>query len=518
MRGTGNKSISREPVRLNALLPLVGHRLLQYNPIVTGLALDSRKITAGNVFVALKGHVVDGRRYIDAAITAGACAILAEVTEGEERCEHKQNIPVFYIQKLSEKLSELVDMFFGYPSRKLKVIGATGTNGKTTCTQLLTQLFQRLGERAATIGTMGYGADLSALRFTGLTTPDAIECQRILAELVDAGIDIVTMEVSSHAIAQGRVNSICFDGVIFTNLTRDHLDYHESLNNYAATKARLFSEWNHRYAVINVDDACGRDIAKNGVANNSQCVRYAISTLAHASDAVEVQASHITFSAQGMSFNINTPWGQADIKSLLLGRFNVYNLLAVIATGCMAGYTFEKIITAIEKLEPIAGRMQIVANPTGDIGVCVDYAHTPDALEQAAMAAREHAKGKLWIVFGCGGDRDKGKRPLMGRVAQALGDYVVVTSDNPRTENPLTILEEITVHLECGTHLNVESNRKQAIEYAIDSAKSGDMVLIAGKGHEEYQIVGSKQLPFSDYDVACSCLKMRHHTMMGSAQ
>lgn len=518
MMRTQNKNISHRPVSLNEMLELVGNCLLQYNPVVTGLVLDSRKIVAGNVFVALKGQIVDARCYIDAAIAAGACAILADAGDDAEQCEYKQNIPILYVRRLSEKVSELADLFFAYPSRKLKVVGVTGTNGKTTCAQLLIQLFQQLGEQAATIGTMGYGADLSALVSTGLTTPDPIECQRILADFVDEGIDTVAMEVSSHAIAQGRVNNICFDGVVFTNLTRDHLDYHESLENYAATKAKLFSEWRHRYAVVNADDNCGREIAINEAKNNRHCVRYAIPQLKLSADSadVQVQASDITFSAQGLSFSVSTPWGRASVKSLLLGRFNVYNLLAVIATGCAAGYEFRQVTEMVEKLQPIRGRMQIVANPTGDIGVCVDYAHTPDALEQAAKAAREHTKNRLWIVFGCGGDRDKGKRPLMGRVAQTLGDYLVVTSDNPRTEDPLIILDEITGHLERGTHLKVEGDRKLAIEHAIASAKSGDMVLIAGKGHEDYQIVGNEQLPFSDYDIACSGLKKRNNAMMGA--
>lgn len=531
----GQQSFSTQ---LNTLLAFFNYALPEYDPTVSNLVLDSRQIKPGDVFIALPGYAVDGRQYINSAINAGTVAVFAETaTESDVvSCEYRANIPVIYIPALSQRVSELAGLFFQHPSKQLKVIAVTGTNGKTTCAHLLLQLFQQLGERAATIGTIGYGTDLSSLSSTGLTTPDAIECQRILASFVAAGVKYVSMEVSSHAIAQARVRGVHFEGAIYTNLTRDHLDFHGSMDAYAAEKVRLFTEWPVGFAVLNIDTDYSETFLKAALSKHVSVTGYGVANKVvnkvaneaekHAatieSGVSLVVADNPGFSITGLSSNVRTPEGQFFIEAALLGRFNLYNLLAVISAVRCLNYPMADIVRVVKNIEPISGRMQVVdtneaVSAPSDICVCVDYAHTPDALEQALHAAREHTGNKLCVVFGCGGERDTGKRPLMGKIAEQLADYIVVTSDNPRTENPANIIEDVVAGISRATHFVAEADRKKAILNAVSAASPGDLVLIAGKGHEDYQIIGHSKIDFSDIDIARHAL-LRRNSRLHSRQ
>jgi UDP-N-acetylmuramoyl-L-alanyl-D-glutamate--2,6-diaminopimelate ligase len=358
---------------------------------------------------------------------------------------------------------------------------------------LLAAALEHLGARAATIGTLGAGR-VGAIESGERTTPDAISVQALLARFVDEGASHVTMEVSSHALAQGRVNAIDFEVAVFTNLTRDHLDYHGTMQNYGAAKAKLFAWTSLRSAVVNVDDAFGRELAVQ-LPGHVRLLRYAIEAQA------DVRASNVRTSDDGLGFTLTTPWGAGEIASPLLGRFNVYNLLAV--AGCLGalGYTFAQIQTALAKLQPVAGRMNRLGGGESPL-VVVDYAHTPDALEQALTSLRAHTSGKLICVFGCGGERDIGKRPQMGAIAEALADEIYVTDDNPRGENGDAIVAQILAGLSHAQRAHVQRDRAAAIAQALREAVAGDAVLIAGKGHEPYQEIAGIKHPFDDLVVA----------------
>jgi UDP-N-acetylmuramoyl-L-alanyl-D-glutamate--2,6-diaminopimelate ligase len=378
------------------------------------------------------------------------------------------------------------------------VIGVTGTNGKTSIVQLLAAALESLHARAATIGTLGAGL-VGALAAGERTTPDAISVHGLLAQFHDAGASHVAMEVSSHALDQGRVNAVDFEVAVFTNLTRDHLDYHGTMDVYGAAKAKLFAWPGLRSAVINADDAFGRELVMR-LPESVQRLRYAIDTEA------EIRARNVRTHGDGLSFDLATPWGEGAIDSLLLGRFNVYNLLAVV--GCLGalGYTFAQIQNAISGLQPVIGRMNRLGGGALPL-VVVDYAHTPDALEQALTSLRAHCAGKLVCVFGCGGERDAGKRPQMGAIAERLADEIFITDDNPRGEDGDVIVAQIVAGLSDAQRAHVQRDRGTAIALALREAHAGDVVLIAGKGHEPYQEIGSVKRTFDDADVARRALE-----------
>ena len=466
--------------------------------VVSGLALDSRKVRRGDAFLALRGTQSHGIQFAASAAQRGAAVVLAEAPAVEHA---PLDVPVLWIEGLHGLVGEIAARFYGRPSEALRVVGVTGTNGKTSTVQLLAQALSFLGHRAASIGTLGAGLH-GRLREGERTTPDAISVHALLAEFRDAGATHVAMEVSSHALEQGRVGAVDFEVAAFTNLTRDHLDYHGSMEAYGAAKAKLFAWPGLRSAVINIDDAFGRELATQLPAG-VQALRF---SMADDSEA-QVAASAIVTSAEGLAFQLRTPWGTRAIRSHLLGRFNVANLLAVV--GCLGalGEPFARIVEAVEQLQPVNGRMSRLGGLHGQPLVVVDYAHTPDALEQALTAVRAHCAGKLICVFGCGGERDAGKRPLMGEIAARLADVAIVTDDNPRGEDGDAIVAQIVAGMAAARAMTVERDRAVAIADALQLARSGDVVLIAGKGHETYQDGAAGKRPFDDLAVAHAALE-----------
>ncbi len=466
---------------------------------------------AGDVFVAVPGARVDGRDFIAQAVAAGAVAVLTEAYNGTETgtaagpdLAALEAVPIIQVSGLAAQLSAISARFYADPSAHLTVTGVTGTNGKTTCSQLLAQLFDVLGETAGVMGTLGWGAVGVAdegLVDTGMTTPDAIHTQQILAALRDQGVRRVVMEVSSHSLVQQRVAAVHFDTAIFTNLSRDHLDYHGSMEDYRAAKAQLFAQPGLRRAIINRDDPAGLAISRNLPVGIDRYL-YAI-----ADRQADIHAATCTLSAQGIEAHIVSPWGDGVLRSQLLGEFNLGNLLAVVSAACAQGFALSNVLAAVPRLTPVPGRMQLVDAALPPM-VVVDYAHTPDALHKALAALRSHCVGELWCVFGCGGDRDRGKRAQMGAIAEAHADRIVITSDNPRGEKPQRIVDDILDGIRSGS-AQVMTDRREAIRYAILTAQPGDMVLIAGKGHETYQWVGENRWPFSDMAEARLALRAR---------
>lgn len=475
---------------------------------VTGLCLDHRRLVPGDLFIAVPGHSSDGRRFIQEAITAGATAVLKEAESENERIGWVGPVPVIPYSGLVKQVSQIAGEFFKQPSRGLQVVGVTGTNGKSTCTHLIAQLNALLGHPAAVVGTLGYGlvdsgsGTVRDLVATGLTTADPVANQRILAELKASGADVVAMEVSSHSLDQHRVAGVTFEIALFTNLTRDHLDYHGDMEAYGRAKKTLFLQPGLRHRVINIDDAFGRDLAKEFQRRKTP----ATWTYSLADDQADLCLHDVQHLPTGVEARVITPWGEGELSTSLLGDFNLSNLLGVIAVCCAQGAKLDEVLKAVPALKPVAGRMEKVSG-AAQLNVIVDYAHTPDSLEQALKALRAHVRGRLICVFGCGGDRDRGKRPLMGAIAEKLADCVIVTSDNPRTETQKNIAADIRGGLDHPEAALFIDDRGEAINQAVRLAQSGDCVLIAGKGHETYQQVGENRLPFSDVKQARLALR-----------
>jgi UDP-N-acetylmuramoyl-L-alanyl-D-glutamate--2,6-diaminopimelate ligase len=476
-----------------AATPMAAHM------VVSGLSLDSRRVRRGDAFFALRGSQGHGIEFAASAVQRGAQVVLAEAPAVEEI--EPLDVPLLWVDDLHEQVGEIAARFYERPSESLRMVGVTGTNGKTSCVQLLAQALTLLGHRAASIGTLGAGVH-GQLRESERTTPDAISVQARLAAFRDDRVSHVAMEVSSHALVQGRVAAVDFEVAAFTNLTRDHLDYHGSMEAYGAAKARLFAWPGLRSAAINIDDAFGRELATQ-VPDGVQLLRF---SMADDSDA-EVAASEIVTSAEGLVFHLRTPWGSRAIRSPLLGRFNVANLLAVVTCLGALGESFARIVDVAAQLQPVSGRMSRLGGVQGQPLVVVDYAHTPDALEQALAAVRAHCAGKLICVFGCGGERDAGKRPLMGEIAARLADVAIVTDDNPRGEDGDAIVAQIVGGMTAAPAMTVERDRAVAIAGALALARSGDVVLIAGKGHETYQEGREGKRPFDDLAVAHAVLE-----------
>ncbi|TAM60135.1 MAG: UDP-N-acetylmuramoyl-L-alanyl-D-glutamate--2,6-diaminopimelate ligase [Rhodanobacter sp.] len=465
--------------------------------VVSGLTLDSRQVQRGDAFFALRGTHGHGIEFAAGAVRRGAQVVLAEAPAVDVA---PLDVPVLWIDDLHDRVGEIAARFYDRPAEAMRIIGITGTNGKTSCVQLLAQALTHLGHRAASIGTLGAGLH-GRLRDSDRTTPDAVTVQALLADFRDAGASHVAMEVSSHALEQGRVAAVDFEVAAFTNLTRDHLDYHGSMEAYGAAKAKLFAWPGLEAAVINIDDVFGAGLATR-LAGGVRTLRVSMA----GADAVEIAAGGIVTSAEGLRFQLRTPWGARRLDSHLLGRFNVANLLTV--AGCLGalGESFERIVAALENLQPVNGRMSRLGGLHGLPLVVVDYAHTPDALEQALTALRAHCAGRLICVFGCGGERDAGKRPLMGAIAARLADVAIVTDDNPRGEDGDAIVAQIVAGMGAPSP-TVERDRAKAIGRALKLAQSGDVVLIAGKGHETYQDGATGKHPFDDLAVAHAALE-----------
>jgi UDP-N-acetylmuramoyl-L-alanyl-D-glutamate--2,6-diaminopimelate ligase len=479
-----------------------GDRRLAALP-VSGLALDSRKVRPGDLFLAYPGETGDGRDHIDQAIAAGAVAVLVEAG-GDQSA---RQVPVLEIPGLRLEAGRIAARFFEDPSAAMTVVGVTGTNGKTSCTQLLGQALRLAGRPCGVIGTLGNSID-GSLGGGGLTTPDPLALQGQLALWHAQNVRDVAMEVSSHGLVQGRVNGTHFRGAVFTNLTRDHLDFHGSMENYGAAKAALFDVPGLQFAVLNHDDLFGVALTARLHARVPQVLSFGFA------EGATVRATAAIYRADGVDARVQTPWGELQLRSGLLGDFNLSNLLAVVATLGALDIEARTIEAIVPQLQPIAGRMQRLAG-AADIEVIVDYAHTPDGLEHALTALRQHCEGQLWCVFGCGGDRDRGKRPLMGALAQKLADRVVLTSDNPRTEDAGEIIAQILAGISLtgmSGAVHVEADRRRAIEFAIANAVAGDVILLAGKGHEDYQLIGLEVRPFSDSAVAGESLSARGRT------
>jgi UDP-N-acetylmuramoyl-L-alanyl-D-glutamate--2,6-diaminopimelate ligase len=472
-------------------------RLAAQGARVTGLATDSRTLARGEVFIAYPGGRADGRRFIADAVARGAAGVVWERADFAWNPEWAvPNVPVDGLRTLAGPLAHEV---YGRPSEKLWIIGVTGTNGKTSCTQWIARACGDCGARTAVVGTLGTGFP-GALDPGINTTPDPVLLHRSLARLLAAGAQGAAIEVTSIGLDQGRLNGIAFGAALFTNLSRDHLDYHGDMESYARAKRRLFETPGLKHAVLNLDDVQGVKIARTlsgtGVTRTGYSCFESVAERAGLDRFVEAQA--VSLSSAGVAFDLSSSWGRARVRSALLGRFNVSNLLGVAGAMLVSGVPFDCTIAALSRIEPVPGRMQRLGGGTAPL-VVVDYAHSPDALEKTLGTLKDVARagsGRLVVVFGCGGERDRGKRPLMGAVAARHADAVIVTSDNPRGEDPVAIISEVVAGIP-GAH-EVIVDRRDAIERAIAGARAGDIVLLAGKGHETYQEIAGRRLPFSD--------------------
>jgi len=473
---------------------------------VTDLTIDSKQVRPGGAFIALQGLRSHGLHFATNAVKAGATAVLWEPSDRIAAPEFPAHVIAMAIPQLSSMLGTLADRFFGEPSRAVNVTAVTGTNGKTTTAFVLAAALSKLGKDAAYSGTLGHGR-VTAVKPGTHTTPDVITVQRQIAELRDDGVTDLGIEVSSHALDQQRIAGVRIDTAVFTNLTHDHLDYHGTVEAYGAAKARLFSWPDLRHAVINVEDAFGRRLAASPMSARAVTL-YGRSRVAEMERTQYVIAQRVVAGATGLRIDVESSWGNATLASRFIGDFNVDNALAVLGVLLGAGFPMEDAIAALEQCVPPPGRMETVTS-LGKPLVIIDYAHTPDALEKALAASRRHCMGKLFCVFGCGGDRDGAKRPVMGAIAERLADVAIVTDDNPRTEDGAAIVEQIRQGMIHPQRAMVERNRAAAIEQAIALAQAGDAVLIAGKGHEDYQIVGLEKRYFSDRDVAVAALRSR---------
>jgi UDP-N-acetylmuramoyl-L-alanyl-D-glutamate--2,6-diaminopimelate ligase len=466
---------------------------------VAGIASDSRVLKHGFLFLACEGVSSHGLDYLREARAAGVCAVAWDSSTAD--APDDIGIPMIAVENLAARLGDIANRFYGNPSSILKTIGVTGTNGKTTVAWLLAECLQQLDRRCGYLGTLGFGVD-ELHDAEGMTTPAAIELHGRLADFIDQGASHAALEVSSHALTQGRVDGVEFEAALFTNLTRDHLDYHGDMQSYFESKARLFMSYSSTYKIINLDsefgvalaERCGQDVVTvstqfNRVADGRSYV-FVRSVIANEN------GSEITFSSS---------WGDGKFTLPLPGDFNVANAALVLAYLLAAGVDLEQACDVLRIVEAPPGRMQKVAMRGST--VYVDYAHTPDAIESALRALRPHCRGKIWCVFGCGGDRDIGKRPLMGDLVERLADNAVVTTDNPRWEDPKKIIDEILTGFANPDHATVIEDRAAAIAWTIANAGPSDVVLIAGKGHEDYQEVEGKRHPFSDIALAAAGLK-----------
>jgi UDP-N-acetylmuramoyl-L-alanyl-D-glutamate--2,6-diaminopimelate ligase len=465
---------------------------------IRGIAYDSRQVQPGDVFIALTGLKAVGAEFAADAIRRGAVAVVAD-----RPAEAATTVPWVLVDDARAAMASLAADFYGHPSRAMQVVGITGTNGKTTTAYLLRAVFQSAGKKCGLLGTVAYSVgerELPALR----TTPEAPDVQRMFHQMVQAGCRACVMEVSSHALALRRVDATTFAAGVFTNLTRDHLDYHGDMESYFAAKKRLFEMLPHGApGVINLDDPRGESLKKLV----SAPITYAINKPA------DVTPGPLTLSFEGLEFEARTPKGIVQVRSKLVGRPNVSNILATVATAAALDIPTSAIERGLASLSGVPGRFEVVSARSDDITVVIDYAHTDDALKNLLETARPLAQHRVITVFGCGGDRDRTKRPLMGAVAARLSDIVVITSDNPRTEEPARIIEEIKRGIPPASDRSAATfaivDRREAIQFAIRKAQPGDLVLLAGKGHEQSQTIGGQQMPFDEAAIAREALERR---------
>ncbi|WP_080846541.1 UDP-N-acetylmuramoyl-L-alanyl-D-glutamate--2,6-diaminopimelate ligase [Cytobacillus gottheilii] len=453
---------------------------------ISSIENDHRKVTQGSLFVCIKGFTVDGHDLAAEAVKAGAVAVIAER-------ELLLEVPVITVKNTKRAMSVLADAFYGHPTHKLQLIGITGTNGKTTTSHLIEKMAQDFGKTTGLIGTMytKVGDDVFT---TKNTTPESLTLQRTFKQMVDAEVSTAVMEVSSHALDEGRVHGCDFDIAVFTNLTQDHLDYHGTMEEYKRAKGLLFAQLGSRfqpdapkYAILNADDAATEQYIRS---TSAHILTYGID------QAADFKAHSITIQASGTSFTLDSPLGVFNVNMKLIGKFSVYNVLAAISTGVAAGIPIDRILASIEEVEGVSGRFETV-DAGQDFSVIVDYSHTPDSLENALQTIQEFADKRIFTVVGCGGDRDRTKRPIMAQISCAYSSNPIFTSDNPRSEDPNSILADMEAGA-TGNNYKIISDRREAIRYAISQASAGDVILIAGKGHETYQQIGDQIFDFDD--------------------
>lgn len=462
---------------------------------VTGVALDSRRVKPGDLFIAVRGQQADGRMFIADALHHGAVAVVLDGSVPETLA--RQNVAAVAMDSLGARVGEIAARFYGDPSRNMQVIGITGTNGKTSIASYCAQALSSETGGCGLFGTLGYGI-YGNLQPATTTTPDPVTLQRLLAQMQADGVQRVAMEVSSHALDQARVNGTAFDIAVFTNLSRDHLDYHADMAAYSAAKRRLFEWPGLHHGLVNLDDEFGRELY--GMAN-AEMLGYSLT-----SGDADLHARIVKRSRSEMHLEIHTPWGRGEVTVGLSGAFNAANVLATLGVLCLLDVPFEVALERLAAVKPAPGRLQLLGGGEQPL-VVIDYAHTPDALAQVLATLRTDCRGELWCVFGCGGDRDTGKRPLMAAAAEQHADQLVVTSDNPRNEDPQQIIAQILAGLSHADAALVEADRSRAIAHAIRSADRADTILIAGKGHEAYQEVAGVRYPYSDQQVVQACLQ-----------
>jgi len=471
---------------------------------VGGLCLDSRQVQKNDLFFALGGEQVHGKEFINDAIKRGASVVLWESATPRQELRGDTQVPVYGVPDLKNMVGCIAERFYGEPSQAQFVIGVTGTNGKTSVTQFIAHALQQKAP-CGVIGTLGNGVS-GQLEKSGFTTPDAVTLHTLLDDLRHENVKWVVMEASSHGLDQGRVAGVAFDVAVFTNLSHEHLDYHGTMQNYGRAKRRLFETKGLKYAVINIDDEYGRQMLMS-MPGAVGTVSYGFADGKGGNDLLpSLLGSNLQLDRNGLRMHVESDWGKGDLQVPLLGEFNASNLLAALGALLASGIAFDDALQRLADVQPVPGRMQGYGGTNQQPLVVVDYAHTPDALEQVLVALRAHATVQagavtapdLWCVFGCGGDRDRSKRPLMAAAAERLADKVIVTNDNPRMENAQVIVADILQGFTRVDDVRVIADRASAIEEAILSAGEDDVVLIAGKGHEDVQIVGDERLPFSD--------------------
>jgi UDP-N-acetylmuramoyl-L-alanyl-D-glutamate--2,6-diaminopimelate ligase len=477
---------------------------------VYGVAIDSRKVQNNFLFIAGVGEVLDARNFINDAVNNGASAIIYEASMPLEddaslqlQSAQSQGIITLALENCSSFIGQIVSNFYMLPSIQMNMIGVTGTNGKSSCVNIIAQALEKYKHKAGVIGTLGWGF-VNALKPSNMTTPDAVTLQSYCASMRDDGAQSVVLEVSSHALSQGRIDALQIDIAIFSNLTRDHLDYHKTMDEYAKAKLSLFLQPQLKSAVINSDDPFSEVILSN---ISKDVDVYLVSQQPCYSGYNNCFATNIVVSTKGVSFLANTPWGQGFISSKLQGKFQVTNLLLALPSLVLLGLSLEAACDLLSKTETIPGRAQLIGVDNKPTAI-VDYAHTPDALATILQHARSIAKGKVWCVFGCGGQRDQGKRREMGMIAEKLSDEVVITDDNPRNEDPSVIVSDILSGIVCSWAVTIEHDRCAAIKLAINNATAQDIVVIAGKGHENVQIIADEYISHSDIDYVTSQIDM----------
>jgi UDP-N-acetylmuramoyl-L-alanyl-D-glutamate--2,6-diaminopimelate ligase len=470
------------------------------NPTITSIEMDSREVKRGSLFICIKGFTVDGHDFAQQAVENGAAAIIAER-------EIEADVPVIIVKDSKRAMAVLADIFYGQPTHKLHLIGVTGTNGKTTTTYIIEHIFRRANKKTGLIGTINIKIGDQTYDVKN-TTPESLILQKTFKQMVDENVDVAVMEVSSHALHMGRVHGCDFDVAVFTNLTQDHLDYHRTMDEYRWAKGLLFAQLGNRFdhhkpkfAVLNQDDPASNEYKRSTAAT---VITYGID------EESDIMAKNIEITTNGTTFDLVTPLDTVRVKTKLIGKFSIYNILAATAACLVSNVPLATIVEAIEEMKGVPGRFEVVDGGQ-DFTVIVDYAHTPDSLENVLKTIKQFAKRKVYVVVGCGGDRDRTKRPIMARIAADYADVPIFTSDNPRSEDPVAILKDMEEGVKEKKYISIV-DRKEAIRYAVFHAQEGDVILIAGKGHETYQIIGNEVLEFDDRLVARQAIKERNES------